>query len=490
MSAASQPQSAVASGRSSPQPARATEHQPPMSPQLPRQQVHQMALQKPSPVPPQVSSGRVPDRQSLSEVPSTSASRAQSNDSAQLRHATLPLSQGRLPQQAAAQLQPSPTHRAPSIESTGSARTGGGVSVNELKLLQADHGTAFSELETKIQEMTGLLQTSSQQLKTMPPVTLDQHDSEGARIHMKATIQSAAMLAAGQGPSHPAAQTSAVVYSVVEKLFEEHQQRQHELLESLATRWERRFAALEQALNSGLESATTAAFTMNERLAKFMTLATALEGAVEKAMTTAQRASALSREVRKVEGDLAVLAKEVAKDRRDHFALLERFGEELHQRVGLHCQKMAEDVKNAARLSTPGQVVIAPPGANTTQCLSELERVARELTEERMERRQLQIQLQKAVTDTTQLQGLLSQTNESLHRLKSDVASRGIDAAKEIAGWGPSPHFHASDTSPSARLSIGCIKEEDDAAGSGEGSPQDAPRPSAIGMPPLRGWGS
>ncbi|CAE7254535.1 unnamed protein product [Symbiodinium sp. CCMP2456] len=101
-----------------------------------------------------------------------------------------------------------------------------------------------------------------------------------------------------------------------EELARRLQSQQEALIAKLTQRWEQRFAALEQALSSGLEVATAATGSMNDRLTRFVSLAEVLEGAVERVIHSSKDIATLSRKVSQIEDDVACLAQELASDQK------------------------------------------------------------------------------------------------------------------------------------------------------------------------------
>ncbi|CAE7264820.1 unnamed protein product [Symbiodinium microadriaticum] len=102
----------------------------------------------------------------------------------------------------------------------------------------------------------------------------------------------------------------------LEELARRLQSQQEALIAKLTQRWEQRFAALEQALSSGLEVATAATGSMNDRLTRFVSLAEVLEGAVERVIHSSKDIATLSRKVSQIEDDVACLAQELASDQK------------------------------------------------------------------------------------------------------------------------------------------------------------------------------
>eukprot|EP00439_Symbiodinium_sp_Y106_P069679 s2461_g12.t1 len=102
----------------------------------------------------------------------------------------------------------------------------------------------------------------------------------------------------------------------LEELTRRLQSQQEALIAKLTQRWEQRFAALEQALSSGLEVATAATGSMNDRLTRFVSLAEVLEGAVERVIHSSKDIATLSRKVSQIEDDVACLAQELASDQK------------------------------------------------------------------------------------------------------------------------------------------------------------------------------
>jgi len=101
----------------------------------------------------------------------------------------------------------------------------------------------------------------------------------------------------------------------MQRTMEEQQGKQREMLSNLTMQWEQRFAALEQAVNSGLKISTTTAATVNEHLAKFVKLDQILDGADGVGGGDGRAVAALARKVNELEHDISRLARELADEK-------------------------------------------------------------------------------------------------------------------------------------------------------------------------------
>lgn len=198
--------------------------------------------------------------------------------------------------------------------------------------------------------------------------------------------------------------------------IKQQQMQQREMLHQITTRWEQRFAALEQALSSGLETTTLATSSMNERLAKFMSLAEVLEGAVERVISSNKDVATLSRRTGTLEDDVACLAQELASDRAERRADAQGAAEGALRQAETQVAALRDEVRAELR-----RACAAGPIGSVDDSISgsELKRLSREIGEERSERRKLALDVK----------GLLHSTNEQLMRISRELCGSSADAS-------------------------------------------------------------
>lgn len=278
------------------------------------------------------------------------------------------------------------------------------------------------QLDAKTQAVQGAYEQTMALLKASPSLSIKESAPRHMGLDLAAALLSAAEAlheeaasATAQGREAPSGAGTAL--AVLQAHIEEQQRQQSALLANLSEQWERRFANLEQALNSGLEAATSATAQMNERSAKFVSLAEVLEGAVGKALRSSKEVGALSQELRKVEDDLACLAQELANDKGERSRMAAAISRKAEVQIASLCETLREDLRTAAARPSPREQT--GPVAST----GDLERIVRELGEERGERRQLALQLQDQASDTAQLQVHLDSVNEHLLRMSRELTA-------------------------------------------------------------------
>jgi len=213
----------------------------------------------------------------------------------------------------------------------------------------------------------------------------------------------------------------------LEELTRRLQSQQEALIAKLTQRWEQRFAALEQALSSGLEVATAATGSMNDRLTRFVSLAEVLEGAVERVIHSSKDIATLSRKVSQIEDDVACLAQELASDQKGRseavtLAEVDAACEELRRELG---RRPVLNVLEGEGSGSNGSV------SSGTTSLSSLSAA---LGEERTERLRLSAEQRRVAKQAEQLESRLQTATEQL----AQVARAQQEAGTSSPGAGTS----------------------------------------------------
>jgi len=222
---------------------------------------------------------------------------------------------------------------------------------------------------------------------------------------------------------------SAVMTWVREEL-ERHQLQQRERLSTMASQWELRTAALERALNNGLETAVNATSTMNGRMTQFMRLAEVLETAVERSITTSKDQARLGSKVLTVEDDVACLARDLAADKADRSKSQALLTKQAEAQVASLCDTVRDEMRHIQHASASLRQASGLSGDEPHQLPpGEADRLAWELSEERAERRRLAQEVQVTRSDSELLRSSLDATNDHLLRLSRELERGGITAA-------------------------------------------------------------
>lgn len=283
-------------------------------------------------------------------------------------------------------------------------------------------------LDSKVEALRGAFERSVQLVKGAPSLTGSGQDTPGgkmgrspsadASMRSVSSCDDASPLAAhenGSGP-RPRHEEVHMVLNTMQRRLEEQEVQRRNKHAALSEKWEARFSALEKALNSGLETATVATTSMNERLAKFMGLAEVLEGAVKRVVQSdreiaslsrrmARVEEALARKVAAVEGDVACLAQELANDRSERSS------------TG------GSAIESEGRSSKPSASGGEGGEGHPVLGRNDLERLARELSDERAERLQLALEVQGTRCDMEQLHALVDTANDHLSSLSRELTA-------------------------------------------------------------------
>jgi len=277
--------------------------------------------------------------------------------------------------------------------------------------------------------------------RLMVPANADQPQQHGLDLATALMATAAAMqkdfMMNSQGSTDPSAQFKTEgkqevlgALATLQRNIEAQQGQQSNLIATLTGQWEQRFAALEQAVNSGLKIATTTAASMNERSAKFLRLGEVLEGALDRIVDDGK--------------DMATLSQTVGKTQRE----VERLIQELADEKGERRQAIVDVVRQAEgqvaalreRVESAGGTVnysaSAPSGkdANALERLqSDVGKLTRDFSEEQTERRQLARELQLAASDTATLRQRVDGTQDQLLRLSRELNSTR-DEVRQVAG--------------------------------------------------------
>merc|ERR1712113_842395 len=163
--------------------------------------------------------------------------------------------------------------------------------------------------------------------------------------------------------------------------LERLERRQQERLASLTDRWEARFAALEQTVNTGLETATAATKTMNDRMPKFMSLAKMLEDAVDRALKSSKEASTAVRRLAVVEADVGSLAKDLANDKAERTKALERVVKQAEVQMTGMCEGLQSDILRSIRNGGADSSVASNGGVKAQAGMDDLGNIARDLSD-------------------------------------------------------------------------------------------------------------
>jgi len=294
-------------------------------------------------------------------------------------------------------------------------------------------------LDFKVEALKGAFERSVQLVKGAPSLSSTGQDTpggaKGRAPSTDATTRSVgscddAVAMTGEDIAGLSRQEEVhLMLTKMQRRLEEQQQQQRSKYVMLSEKWEARFVALEKALNSGLETATVATTSMNERLAKFMGLAEVLEGAVKRvvqsdrdiaslARRVARVEDSLARKVSEVEGDVACLAQELANDRAERPSA---------------AAAQAEGASGGPRGGGDG--------GRPASSRNDVDRLARDLCEERAERLQLALEVQGTRCDLEQLHALLDTANDHLASLSRELSaaascSSGSLPPERADSWG------------------------------------------------------
>lgn len=240
----------------------------------------------------------------------------------------------------------------------------------------------------------------------------------------------------------------------LEELARRLQSQQEALIAKLTQRWEQRFAALEQALSSGLEVATAATGSMNDRLTRFVSLAEVLEGAVERVIHSSKDIATLSRKVSQIEDDVACLAQELASDqkgRSEAVTLAE---------VDAACEELRRELGRRPVLSVEGE----GSGSNGSSSLNSLSAA---LGEERSERLRLSAEQRRMAKQAEQLESRLQTAQEQLAQVaraqqEAGTSSPGAGTSRLALLAGRSRRVSGSGSRSLGSRLIGPIEEEEE----------------------------
>jgi len=295
-------------------------------------------------------------------------------------------------------------------------------------------------LDSKVEALKEAVERSMQLVNTAPSLASIGQETPGGRVgrspsNTDITIRSASscdnstagIVFEDNGSRPPRPDEPHRMIALLQRHVEDQQQQQRAKIAMLSEKWEERFVALEKALNSGLETATVATTSMNERLAKFMGLAEVLEGAVQRVVQsdrdiaslsrrTARLEDSLARKVAEIEGDVAGLAQELATDRAE---------------------------RPSADPAAGGESDAAKPRSGDGEgrqlsARNDVDRLARQLTDERAERLQLALEVQGTRCDLERMHALLDTTTDHLSSLSRELCTSGGEglSAERRDNWG------------------------------------------------------
>jgi len=397
---------------------------------------------------------------------------------------------------AAAQPSASSSARAPSQEGPPSSNGSGSLRFstrspgNDLQLLRSRREAVGGDgLDEQVEAMRGALESTAALLRQGPELTLIKDEQPPDLTSFRAL----------------GGEQSAVMTWVREEM-ERYQLQQRERLSTLASQWERRTAALEQALNNGLETAVNATATMNGRMTQFMRLAEVLETAVERSITTSKDQARLASKVLTVEDDVACLARDLAADKAERTRNQAMLTKQAEAQVAALCDTVRDELRHLQYFGASLRQASGASGDDPQQLPpGEANHLAWELSEERAERRRLAQELQATRSDTELIRSSLDATNEHLLRLARDLerssggtASSGSkqDLLSGVRQSSSSRHKsrHQGHNRPAS--AFGRIDEEPPLLQSDTGSDANEPEPatfggvSRVGTPVQRGWGA
>jgi len=256
-----------------------------------------------------------------------------------------------------------------------------------------------TSLDAKVDALKGAFEMSAALLKAAPPIDINQQEG---------SIRSGQISPRLSETDLEISEIADVRRTVttLQHRFEQQQRNQRGMMSRLSTQVEQRFVALEQALNSGLETATLATTSMNDRLAKFVGLAEVLETAVQRVVASDKDMTALARKVERteaglysrvqgVEGDIAGLASDLASFRLEISSI---------KAGGLS----AANSSPSAASNTSGSMIET----------GEIDRLVSTLNEDR---HRISLELQSSACSVQQLYSLLDTTSDQLRNLQQEL---------------------------------------------------------------------
>jgi len=214
------------------------------------------------------------------------------------------------------------------------------------------------------------------------------------------------------GQSATASSSTSTALAALQAHIEEQQRYHTGLLESISEQWELRFATIEQALTNGLEGASAASAQMNERSGRFVHLAEGLEHAISKAVGATKEVSVLAQDVKKVEEDLACLAAELASEKAERQRTLAAMGQQTEHQVTRLCANIKDSLLCRVRDTN---------GAVDADDSAKIDRLDREVRQERAERCQLATEWRTTANETEHLRRLLANANEYLFNISHEL---------------------------------------------------------------------
>jgi len=161
-----------------------------------------------------------------------------------------------------------------------------------------------------------------------------------------------------------------------------------------------------------LEGASAASAQMNEQSGRFVHLAEGLEHAISKAVGATKEVSVLAQDVKKVEEDLACLAAELASEKAERQRTLAAVGQQTEHQVACLCATIKDSLLCHVRDTNTA--------VDGDGC-SKIDRLDREVRQERAERSQLATECRTTANETEQLRKLLASANEYLFNLSHEL---------------------------------------------------------------------
>lgn len=206
------------------------------------------------------------------------------------------------------------------------------------------------------------------------------------------------------------------------------------LIANLTAQWERRFLALEQVVNNGLQIATTTAASMNQRSGKFLRLGELLEGALDRIVIDGKDLASLSQSVKTSQRDIDRLTQELddeRKERRQSSADLARQAE--NQVAALRERLDAGGGGGGGMVASFTAAMTSKDALALERLQSDVGRLQRELAEECTERRQLAREMAVSATDVSGLKAKADGVQDQLIRLSWDL-NANRDETRKVAG--------------------------------------------------------
>jgi len=277
------------------------------------------------------------------------------------------------------------------------------------------------EIDAQTLAVQGACKQTAALLKNTQKPAIADPLKENSKAHLGLDL-AAALLSAAQalhedaadsmGQTAPASASTGTALAALQAHIEEQQRYQTGLLESLSQQWELRFATIEKALLNGLEGASAASALMNERSGRFVLLAEGLEHAISKSVGTTEEVSVLAQDVKRVEKDLACLAEELASEKAERQRTLAAVGQQTEHQVACLCANIKDSLLCHVRDTNTA--------VDGDGC-SKIDRLDREVRQERAERSQLATECRTTANETEQLRKLLASANEYLFNLSHEL---------------------------------------------------------------------